>query len=48
MFLRRDICNLLKDLGTSASVPALTAASQERSPSLARAAREALQSISQR
>lgn len=48
LYLRIDVCRLLKDIGTKESVPALEKASQDKSQLLARAAKEALDAINGR
>jgi HEAT repeat protein len=48
LYVRIDVCRLLKDIGTRESVPALETASQDKSQLLARAAKEALDAINGR
>jgi hypothetical protein len=48
LYLRIDVCRLLKDIGTKESIPALQKASQDPSQLLARAAKEALDAVNSR
>jgi predicted Zn finger-like uncharacterized protein len=48
LFLRRDACLILKDIGTKESVPVLEVASKDSNPFVSGAAQEALKAIAER